>query len=64
MYQPFQNQLSDHRSLKVFKTNELKVDPDIQNNFTRQKAWNDTLNCPYYGLMSLRRTQEVPINSE
>ena len=44
--------------MKVFKKNELNVDPDLVNKFTRNQAWNETLNCPYYGLMSLRKTQE------
>ena len=53
----------DRRSMQVFRQNELNVDPDIENEFTRQQAWNKTLNCPYYGLMSLRMTQDKPINS-
>ena len=64
MYTSFQNQLDDRRSMKVLHKNRLSVDPDIQNEFSRNQAWNETLNCPYYGLMSLRNTQEIPINSE
>lgn len=64
MYPGFQEQLQDRRSMKVFKTNEPVIDPDIVNRFTRNEAWNSTLNCPYFGLMSLRKTQERPINSE
>ena len=56
MYPGFQSLLQDRRSLKVFHNNTLKVDPEISNEFTRNKAWNETLNCPYYGLMSLRKT--------
>ena len=63
MYPSFKDQIDDRRSMKVFKKNSLIVDPDIQNSFTRNQAWNQTLNCPYYGLMSLRKTQERPINS-
>ena len=63
LFPPFQEQLNDHRSMRVFKKNELHVDPDVDNEFTRQQAWNKTLNCPYYGLMSLRQTQDKPINS-
>jgi len=44
----------DQRSMKVFKQNELHVDEEIRNEFSRNKAWNETFNCPYYGLMSLR----------
>ena len=62
MYPSFQDQLQDRRSMKVFKTNDLSVDPEIVNEFTRNQAWNQTLNCPYYGLMSLRKSQEQPIN--
>ncbi len=42
--------------MKVFKCNELSVDPEIVNKFTRNEAWNQTLNCPYYGLVSLRKS--------
>lgn len=63
MYPAYKHQLQDQRSMKVFKKNELNVDPDLVNKFTRNQAWNETLNCPYYGLMSLRKTQEKPINS-
>ena len=63
LYPPFQEVLNDERSMKVFKKNTLEVDPEIQNEFSRNKAWNETLNCPYYGLVSLRRTAEQPINS-
>ena len=48
----------------MFNRNQLEVDPDIDNEFSRQQAWNETLNCPYYGLMSLRQTQDRPINSK
>ena len=47
----------------MFNRNQLEVDPDIDNEFSRNQAWNETLNCPYYGLMSLRQTQDRPINS-
>lgn len=49
--------------MQVFRQNELTVDPEIDNEFSRQQVWNETLNCPYYGLMSLRMTQDKPINS-
>ena len=48
----------------MFNRNQPEVDPDIDNEFSRQQAWNETLNCPYYGLMSLRQTQDRPINSK
>ena len=63
MYPSFKNQLDDRRSMKIFKKNSLQVDPEIQNEFSRNQAWNETLNCPYYGLVSLRKDQERPINS-
>lgn len=64
MFTPFQEQLMDRRSIQnVFNRNNLRVDPDIDNEFSRNQAWNETLNCPYFGLMSLRQTQDKPINS-
>ena len=53
----------DHRSMAVFHKNELRVDPEIDNEFSRQQIWNETLNCPYRGLVSLRQTQDKSINS-
>lgn len=36
----------------------------IQNDFNRNQKWHNTLNCPYYGLVQLRRRQDSPINAE
>lgn len=64
LQKPFQEIIDDQRSIKnVFKNNTLNVDPDLKNKFTRNETWNETLNCPYYGLMSLRKSVEHPINS-
>ena len=59
----FKDQLSDKHSLKVFKSNTATVDETLINRFSHNEKWNETYNCPYYGLLSLRRRQEVALNS-
>jgi hypothetical protein len=34
----------------------------VPNSFSRQKKWDNTLNCSYYGLIALRKRQEADIN--
>ena len=55
LHRTYRDQLNDKRSLQVFDKNELHVDPGIDNKFSRQETWNQTLNCPYYGLHALRQ---------
>jgi hypothetical protein len=41
---------------------EARPTTQVSNSFSRQKAWDNTLNCSYYGLIALRKRKEADIN--
>ena len=64
MLHSFQDLLNDKKSMKVFRQNSARVDPNTSNRFSHNETWNKVYNCPYFGLMSLRKKQEAGINSD
>ena len=63
-FMSYKELLNDQRSMRVFSSNQAKASSNTQNRFSHNDTWNQTYNCPYYGLIAIRRRQELSINSE
>jgi len=52
----FQDRIHDESSLSTLMENQARGPESVHNRYSRQKKWHDTLNCPYFGLVQLRKT--------
>jgi len=62
MYKTYRDKIYDNKSMLVISKPEVRVTSSTRNRFSRQPAWDSTLNCSYYGLLALRKRQEAGIN--